>query len=74
MNKRQESATAGWQLADVYDTRGYWTVAVVPHGPRFATPHDAHQFVWDCAKRGDKECRDAMSAVVHTEMKNRPQK
>lgn len=65
------AAEQGWQIGAVYDTRGYFTRAIVPtSNSPLSTPHDAHQLVWEKAKRGDVLSRKAMSIVVAHEIKH----
>ena len=59
----------GWSIIDIYDTRGYMTLAIVPQHPSpFATPNEAQRFVWNQAKQGDDVCRKALQAVASSEL------
>lgn len=59
----------GWKLEHIYDTRGYFTFAVVPSpSSKFKNGHEAQQFVWDAAKQGNKLCRRALTIVTQSEL------
>ena len=69
MAEQRAAATQGWQLATVYDTRGYFTWAVTPtESSPHASVFHAQQFVWARAKAGDLVCRRALSLVAASEL------
>lgn len=65
----EEASRQGWQLAPVYDTRGYFTAAILPtKGSRLESAAAAMAFVWARAKAGDTVCRNALSLVSAAEL------
>ncbi len=73
--KSEAAATSGWELVDVYDTRGYMAKAIVPTpGSALATPYEARMFVWEAARRGDSFCASALSIVASSELHARPKR
>ena len=65
----EEASRQGWQLAPVYDTRGYFTAAILPAiGSRLESAAAAMAFVWARAKTGDIVCRNALSIVSAAEL------
>ena len=69
MTEQRAAATQGWQLATVYDTRGYFTWAIAPlDGSPHASAFHAQQFVWERAKTGDLVCRRALAIVTASEL------
>ena len=69
MTEQLVATAQGWQLATVYDTRGYFTWAIAPlDGSPHASAFHAQQFVWERAKAGDLVCRRALSLVAASEL------
>ena len=67
--ERSHAARQGWEIATVYDTRGYVAEAIVPSaGSPFTSPFHARQFVWDTAKVLDPVCQRALKIVANSEL------
>lgn len=59
----------GWSLEFLYDTRGYFTHALMPtRGSLMKSAYEVQKFVWDRAKKGDKLCRRALAIVSASEL------
>lgn len=68
-DEQTHAARQGWMLAPIYDTRGYFCVAVLPTKTSSHTSAGAaFQFVWELAKQGDLVCRRALALVSSSEM------
>ena len=64
-----EAHKQGWLLTTVYDTRGYFTLGILPtKESKLNGAQAALHFVWQRAKAGDIVCRRALSIVNAAEL------